>query len=150
MDVIIFFRVCVALVLGSILGIERTFAGKTAGMRTYGLVSMGSALFVVTSHLIDQSYIGISNFDPMRVSAGIITGVGFLGAGIIFFKGDRISGLTTAAGLWVSCGIGMACGFGFLVPAAIATILTLFIFVVLWRIEERIRKIAPSEHTDLV
>ncbi|MFA6338659.1 MAG: MgtC/SapB family protein [Candidatus Paceibacterota bacterium] len=132
-----FFRIFVALLLGSILGIERTFAGKTAGMRTYGLVAMGSCLFIVVSNLVSLSFIDIASFDPMRVPAGIITGIGFLGAGIIFFRENepKISGLTTAAGLWVACGIGIAIGFGFYEIATFTAILTFLSFTFLWKIE---------------
>lgn len=136
---IIFCQLFLSLFLGAILGIERNFAKKIAGMRTYALVSMGSALFIITSQLvINASYISNINFDPMRLAAGVITGVGFLGAGLIFFKEDKLWGLTTAAGLWVSSGIGIAVGFKLYILAIMATILTLFIFTVLWKFETKI------------
>lgn len=130
-----------ALVLGMLLGIERTFAGKTAGLRTYGLVAMGSALFIVTSKIILLDFVGVTNFDPLRVSAGVISGIGFIGAGLILFKENKLSGLTTAAGLWVASGIGIACGFELYMLAIFATFLTLFAFTALWFVEDRVRKL---------
>ena len=130
-----------ALVLGMLLGIERTFAGKTAGLRTYGLVSLGSALFIITSNMVLENFIGVTSFDPTRVAAGIITGIGFIGAGLILFKEHKLRGLTTAAGLWVACGIGIACGFGLYMIATFATFLTLFAFTALWFVEDKVRHI---------
>lgn len=130
----------VALVLGMIIGIERVWAHKTAGMRTYALVAMGSALFVLVSEEIVKMYIGLPGLNPTMIVAQIIVGVGFIGTGLIFTKENKLMGLTTATGLWVSAGIGMASGFGLYNLAAIATILTLFIFIVLWFIEEQLRK----------
>lgn len=131
--------ILVALGLGMLLGVERTFAGKTAGMRTYGLVSMGAALFVVLSESLLAEYIGLTSFDPMRVPAAIITGIGFLGAGLILFQQNHLRGLTTAAGLWVACGVGIAAGLGYYLLALFATFLTLFVFTGLWFIENRIK-----------
>ncbi len=128
------------MILGMIIGIERIVAHKTAGMRTYALVSMGSALFVIISEMIIQTH-GKDLVDPTRMAAQIITGIGFLCAGLIIFKDEKLKGITTATSIWVSAGIGMACGFGFYELAIIATVLTLFIFIVLWFVEERIKEI---------
>lgn len=130
-----------AMVFGMIIGTERLLARKTAGMRTYALISMGSALFVLISVVVSNAYIGISNFDPLRMAAQIIAGAGFLGAGLVIFKNNEVTGITSSAGLWVSAAIGMAAGFGLLKLAFVSTILTLFIFIVLWFIEEQLRKI---------
>lgn len=137
-----FLKLFMAMLLGVILGIERTAAHKTAGMRTFGLVSMGAALFVVISEIITEKYlgIGISTIDPIRMASQIIVGIGFLGAGLIMIRESGIQGLTTAAGLWVSAGIGVATGFGLYGLAIIATILTLFVFTILWFIEKKIRE----------
>lgn len=136
-DVIL--RLFVALLLGMIIGTERVWAHKTAGMRTYALVSMGSALFVVISNEMVSYYSGFSGMNPLMIVAQIVVGIGFLGAGIIFNKDAKLVGLTTATGLWVAAGIGMACGLGLFNIAVVATILTLFIFIVLWFIEKRIK-----------
>lgn len=135
----IFIRLLLAIVLGGVLGIERSVAGKTAGMRTYSLVSMGAAMFIIISNIVSSQYVNFSS-DPLRMASQVIVGIGFIGAGLIIFREEKVSGLTTAAGLWVSAGIGMATGFGLYFLAVIATALTLFIFVVLWFIEKEIRK----------
>ncbi len=133
-------RLAVALLLGMLIGIERVWAHKTAGIRTYALVSMGSALFVIISEMMAQAYSLGSGFDPSRIASQVVVGVGFIGAGLIFTKDSKLVGITTATGLWVSAGIGMASGFGLYNIAIIATILTLFVFVVLWFLEARLKK----------
>ncbi len=132
-------KLFVALALGMIIGTERVWAHKTAGMRTYALVSMGSALFVVISNEMIKIYSGFSGMNPLMIVSQIVVGIGFLGAGIIFNKDSKLVGLTTATGLWVAAGIGMACGLGLYSIAVVATTLTLFVFIVLWFIEERIK-----------
>ncbi len=135
-----FWQLILALVLGILLGLERTFAGKVAGARTFGLVSMGACLLIISSVLVNQNYIGITNFDPMRLAAGIITGIGFIGAGLIILKENKLEGLTTAAGLWVACGIGIAVGFQLFGLAIFASFLALLTFTVIWFAEEKFRK----------
>lgn len=126
-----------ALLLGSLLGLERSLAHKTAGVRTYGLVSMGSALFIIIARYVIPSSQGF-NFDPMRIAAGIVMGVGFLCGGVIIFRNSELTGLTTAAGLWVAAGIGMAVGYGLLWLAVFATVATLIVFTFFWFIESKI------------
>jgi putative Mg2+ transporter-C (MgtC) family protein len=133
-------RLFVALLLGMIIGTERVWAHKTAGMRTYALVSMGSALFVIVSNEMVKYYVGIPGLNPLMIIAQIVVGIGFIGSGLIFSKESKLVGLTTATGLWVSAGIGMATGFKLYNIAIIATVLTLFIFVVLWFIENQLKK----------
>ncbi|KKQ23421.1 hypothetical protein A2999_00160 [Candidatus Wolfebacteria bacterium RIFCSPLOWO2_01_FULL_38_11] len=136
----IFLQISIAAFLGSLVGIERAVAGKTAGLRTFALVSMGSALFIIVSKLANESYLGITTFDPSRVASQIIVGIGFLGAGLIILKESKIMGLTTAAGLWVSAGIGIAVGFNLYAIAVFVTFLTLFIFTILWVVEIKLKK----------
>lgn len=143
-------RLLVAMILGLILGMERTMAHKTAGMRTYSLVSMGAALLVVVSEIISLKYTG-TNIDPMRMASQIVVGVGFLGAGLIILRESKVEGLTTAAGLWISAGIGIAAGFGLYTIAVFTALITLFVFTILWFVEKRIQKIIDkrknlSEH----
>ena len=138
LDIII--RLFVALLLGGFIGAERVWAHKTAGMRTYALVSMGSALFVLVSNEMVKAYAGFPGMNPLMIVAQIVVGVGFIGTGLIFTKDSKLVGLTTATGLWVSAGIGMACGFGLFNIAIIAMVMTLFIFIVLWFIENYLRK----------
>jgi len=139
-DGVIITKLFMAMLLGIVLGIERLYAHKTASMRTYSLISMGSALFVILSTSV-LAIDGNTTADPMRIAAQIIAAAGFFGAGIVMFKdGQKVTGMTTAAGLWVSAGIGMACGFGMFGIALASTVLTLFIFTVLWFIENRLKK----------
>lgn len=121
-NLIIFLNLLGALALGLVVGYERSYHGRAAGMRTYGLVCMASASLTVLAgyptfwyggHI--TSYVGA---DPTRIIQGIVTGVGFLGAGVIMREGMNISGLTTAASLWASSAIGIMVGVGFY-PAAI-------------------------------
>ncbi|KKW15709.1 MAG: MgtC/SapB transporter [Parcubacteria group bacterium GW2011_GWA2_50_10b] len=126
-----------ALILGSILGIERTLAHKTAGVRTYSLVSMGSCLFILIARYVIPT-VESFNYDPMRMAAGVVMGVGFLCGGVIIFKDSSLVGLTTAAGLWVAAGIGMAVGYGLLGLAVLATVSTLLVFTLFWFIEQKI------------
>jgi putative Mg2+ transporter-C (MgtC) family protein len=133
-------RLFIALLLGMIIGTERVWAHKTAGMRTYALVSMGSALFVIVSNEMIKMYTGFPGTNPLMIISQIVIGVGFLGTGLIFAKESKLMGLTTATGLWVSAGIGMASGAGLFSIAILATVFTLCIFVVLWFIEEQLKK----------
>jgi putative Mg2+ transporter-C (MgtC) family protein len=147
-DTEVFIRLIMAMLLGSLLGAERLFAGKTAGMRTYSLVSMGSAVFIITAIVVTHSYIGIVEFDPMRMAASIIAGVGFLGAGLIIFRDEKLRGLTTAAGLWVAAGIGVAVGFGLFNIAIMSSFITLFILVALGYLKKKLEKISTVVYPD--
>lgn len=132
----IFIGLLLAVLFGAVLGIERNLAGKVAGMRTYALVSLGSALFVDISRLvIAQAGVAGVNYDPLRLAAQIVTGIGFIGAGLVILRGGHLTGVTTAAGLWVAAGVGMACGFGLYTLAFFATGLSLAIFTILLIIE---------------
>ncbi len=111
-------RLCIAMVLGSLVGYERERAGKPAGVRTHGMVSLGAALFAVVSL---DGFGGAS--DPARVAAQIVTGIGFLGAGAILHKRDSVQGLTTAASLWVTAALGLAVGVGMVLMAFVTAIL---------------------------
>lgn len=145
-DIAIVAQLFVALLLGSLLGTERTLAHKKAGLRTYGLVSMGSCLFVLTALAVLPS---LPTGDVMRLIAGVITGVGFLGTGVIIFKDTELTGgLTTAAGLWVAAGIGVAAGFKLYAIAALATVLTLLTFTIFWYLEDRVKDITEGKEGD--
>ena len=140
-----FLQIILAMVLGSVLGFQRYFIGKTAGMRTYSLVSMGACLFILISAMVvGGPLFETTNIDPLHVMAGIITGIGFLGAGLIIFKDSKLTGLTTAAGLWVAAGIGIAVGYKFYAIAIFTTLVTLFNFTILWRIERSLKHIADK------
>lgn len=109
-------RLLLASLCGALVGFERKRRHKDAGIRTHVLVSMGAALItIVSSH-------GFGD-DPSRVAANIVTGIGFLGAGVIFMRGRSVTGLTTAAGIWTMAGIGMAVGTGMYVLGVMSTLM---------------------------
>ena len=130
-----------AALLGAIMGTERgVLARQAAGTRTFALVALGSCLLVATSMQVDLAYLGYSNFDPMRVAAAIVQGIGFIGAGIIIFRGTTVHGTTTAAGLWMAAAVGIAVGYGFYTLAMVSTLITLIVLVVMWYIENRFKQ----------
>ena len=134
-------RIGLAAFLGMIIGVERILAHKTAGMRTYALVTMGSALFVVISQLIAIDFSHLPGFNPALIAASVVSGVGFLGASLMIWRDQKLTGLTSASGLWVCAGIGMSVGYGYFELGIIATVFVLFIFIVLWFLEEWIKKL---------
>lgn len=138
--VVQFWKLLLAMFLGGLIGTERAVIAKqAAGTRTFGLVALGACLFIVTSSYVQSAYIGIANFDPMHIAVGIITGIGFIGGGLIIFRGDTLHGVTTAAGLWITTAIGMAVGFGMYAVAIFSTLLTLIMFTGMWYVENRFK-----------
>lgn len=128
---IILFRLVLAAVLSGMIGFEREFHGRAAGFRTHILVCVGSTLVMLTSMHIFDIYSSRVAVDPARIAAGVITGIGFLGAGTIMHSRSSVRGLTTAASLWVVAGLGLAVGSGLYlgsVATAVLTIITLFLF----------------------
>ena len=140
----IFIQLIVATTLGVVIGVERTIAHKNAGMRTYGLISLGAALFIIISREAVSMYSGFAGLNPMHIPSQVVLGIGFIGGGLIMVNGNTIRGITTAAGLWVAAGIGMAVGFELYSLACFVTFLTLFVFTILWRIEERVKMFSNS------
>ncbi len=124
--IIVLLRVFAAVLLGAVVGIERERAGKPAGLRTHMLVSLGTAIVVIACQDSGMSLDGLS-----RVIQGIVTGIGFIGAGTILKLNEQreIQGLTTAAGLWMTAAIGVAVGLGILGVAVIGTLVTVFVLV---------------------
>ena len=120
-------RLLLAAALGAVIGYQRERAKKPAGLRTHILIALGSALFTVVS------IFGFANgVDPSRVAAGVVAGVGFIGAGVIFrgMRGDMVVGLTTAASVWVAAAVGLAAGAGmYLVAVIVAAITVLVLFI---------------------
>jgi putative Mg2+ transporter-C (MgtC) family protein len=116
-------RLVAAVVLGGAIGLERELDEKAAGLRTHILVSLGSALFTLVSAYGFSEFVvaGTSRTDPTRIAAQIVTGIGFLGAGVIFRQGFNVRGLTTAASLWLVAAVGMAAGAGFWAAAVVGT-----------------------------
>jgi putative Mg2+ transporter-C (MgtC) family protein len=134
LDIII--RILAAILLGGLIGVEREAKGHAAGLRTYMLVSLGSALFMIASELLTLRYIGQAQIpDPSRIGSTVVTGVSFLGAGVIFQSRTRIHNLTTAAGIWVAAAVGMLAGMAFFLTAVSGTIITLIVLAGLPRVE---------------
>ena len=122
------FRLVVAGLLGTAVGLEREWRVKEAGFRTHFLVSLGSALFMIISQWGFEEFIAVHDglrLDPSRVAAQVVSGIGFIGAGAIIFHRQIVRGLTTAASLWAISGVGMATGAGMYGVAIAATVLTL-------------------------
>ncbi len=119
----------VALAAGGLIGFERSYHGRPAGFRTHTLVCVASsALMLITiyqSHWYPEAFTGSVNLDPTRMAQGIMTGIGFLGAGVIFKEGLTVRGLTTAASIWITAAIGILAGIGFYFPLIVTTLLTL-------------------------
>lgn len=128
-------KILITLVCASIIGAEREYTGKAAGLRTFILVGLGACIFAIVSYEIPKLFSAFDNeailrIDPARIAAQIVVGIGFLGAGIIIFQEskERVKGLTTAAGLWLVAALGMAIGFGFYILPVVCAVLA---FVVL-------------------
>jgi len=132
------FRIFLSCVCGALIGVERSRRHKGAGIRTHVIVALGSAVMMIVSKygFFDIIPFPSNGFSGDRVAANIITGVSFLGAGIIFLRGSSVKGLTTAAGIWSTAGIGLTVGAGLYILAAVATILILILQLVLhkWHI----------------
>ncbi len=136
------FRIAVALLLGGVIGIEREIGGKSAGFRTLMLVTSGSATFVAIGLLLLDQFSRDGNgfvFDPTRILASTVVGIGFLGGAIVFRSNERVIGATTAAALWVATGIGAAAGAGYYIVAIGLTVLTLVTLTVVHSVERYLR-----------
>jgi len=140
----IFLKLIITVGLGMLIGAERLLVHKEAGMKTHSLVAMGATLFVIVSEFLSEKYAGVNGFNPGMIASNIVVGIGFLGAGLIMLRGDKLMGLTTASGLWVTAGIGMAIGFGLFNLAIISAVLVLLIFIVMNILEKPIRRISDG------
>lgn len=125
-------RIFIACLCGGAIGIERTLRQKEAGFRTHVIVALGSALMMVISKygFMDVVFMDGISLDASRIAANIITGISFLGAGMIFVKGATIKGLTTAAGIWVTAAVGMAIGCGMYLTGLLSTVLVIVVQIV--------------------
>ena len=120
-------RLLTATVLGAVIGFEREYHAKEAGIRTHLLVALGACLFMILSvygfdFMLDRDHV---SFDPSRIASQVVTGIGFIGAGTIILQKQMVRGLTTAAGLWVTAAIGLACGNGMYIIAVVTTAVVL-------------------------
>jgi putative Mg2+ transporter-C (MgtC) family protein len=134
MDAHLTISVSIAAVLGLLLGLERSLAGKHAGMRTYALVALGSALFSAVGVAGSYQLGMFPGINPMQIAGSVAIGIGFIGAGLTAVRGEHAE-LTTAAGIWLAASIGVACGFGLFVSASVVTVLGILIFSVFARLE---------------
>ncbi len=125
----IFIQLFIALFLGALIGTEREYKKKSAGIKTHALVSLGAALFIVIGFYSFYGANGLQvSFDPSRVIAAVVVGVGFIGGGLILKRDHEVEGLTTAAGLWIAAAVGAAVGLKLYFPAIFTVLLTLFVF----------------------
>jgi putative Mg2+ transporter-C (MgtC) family protein len=138
-------RIFGALLVGALIGLERSFHGRPAGFRTHALVCVASALLMLVTvyqnEWMTQVALEAIRTDPTRMAQGIMTGIGFLGAGVIFKEGLTVRGLTTAASIWVTSAIGILIGIGFWMAALIGSFATLAVLSVFRFVENRM----PSE-----
>jgi putative Mg2+ transporter-C (MgtC) family protein len=143
----VIFQLILAALLGGLLGLEREYWKKQAGIRTFSLVALGSTLFTILALEGFNSFPG--KIDPTRVIQAIAVGIGFIGAGIIFHRGFAIEGLTTAAGLWVAAGIGGAVGAKLYFLAIFCTFLAIFILAGVGEIEKKFFKKEEKSNINL-
>lgn len=127
-------KITLAFASGAVLGVEREYRSKPAGFRTMIMITLGACLFTILSFRINPT-------TPDRIAANIITGIGFIGAGVIFKEGMKVSGLTTAATIWVAAAIGMAIGYGAYHLAVILTLVVLGTLLLLSRLEESLDRL---------
>ncbi|MGO2540807.1 MAG: MgtC/SapB family protein [Specibacter sp.] len=130
-----------AVVLPTLIGLERQASNKSAGMRTHALVGLGAALFVVVSKygFSDVVETDLVRLDPSRVAAQIVSGIGFIGAGLVFVRRNKVRGLTTASSIWLTAAVGSAAGAGLILPAAFATGAYFLVVVVYAKVINRLR-----------
>lgn len=120
-------RLLLATIFGALIGLEREYHAKEAGVRTHLLVALGSCLFMILSIYGFDAFLDHDNvsFDPSRIASQVVTGIGFIGAGTIILHKQAVRGLTTAAGVWVTAAIGLACGNGMYILAGVTTVTVL-------------------------
>ncbi len=139
-DIEILARLVLSAVLSSLIGFERELRGRAAGLRTHILVGLSSCLLMLVSIYVAQGFGEGHIFDPGRIAAGVVTGIGFLCAGAIIRSGESIRGLTTAASLWAVAALGLAVGIGFYIAACAVTVLILTTLFLLSMFEKSISR----------
>jgi putative Mg2+ transporter-C (MgtC) family protein len=134
-------RIVLSLVAGAILGMEREWRNRPAGLRTYALVCEGCALFMVSSILLSNEMArNGGTADPSRIGSTVVQGVGFIAGGVIFTHRAKVTGLTTAASIWVAAAIGLAIGAGYYAPAFIGVAAAMFTLVPMRWLEHSVIK----------
>ena len=126
-DTVALLRIGLSLLLGAAVGLERMIHKHPAGVRTFMLITLGSTLATLASIYICENNMNLLNGDPGRIAAQILTGIGFIGAGLIIRTNDGVSGLTTAATIFVSAAIGIAVGVGMLLTASVTTVVVVVV-----------------------
>src|SRR5262245_56668315 len=141
-ELVIGVRVLAALLIGAVIGFERTFRGRPAGFRTHSLVCVASTLLMLVtvyqSHWMTETPLDAIRTGPTRMAQGIMTGIGFLGAGVIFKEGLTVRGLTTAASIWITAAIGILVGVGFYFAALLGAAATIAVLALFRWIERRL------------
>jgi putative Mg2+ transporter-C (MgtC) family protein len=146
-------RLAAALVAGAAIGFERSFHGRPAGLRTHTLVCLASAMLMLVTAYQDAWFPGTVEtlrIDPTRMAQGVMTGIGFLGAGVIIKDGVAVRGLTTAASIWVTAAIGVLAGVGFYFALVACTVFTLCALSLLRRLEGLLPSYSYAAHTVVV
>ena len=141
----ILIRLLLATVVGGITGIERERSNKVAGFRTHILVSLGACISSITSLDMFLQFYSVSNLDPARLSAQVLSGIGFLGAGTIMKTSNRVVGLTTAAGIWSTACIGIAIGYGYYFLAIVSWLILLTVLYILKFIDYSLKRTNPGK-----
>ena len=136
-------RIIVSVLAGAVIGAEREYRSKSAGFRTLILICMGSCLFTILSTFINTT-------EPERIAVGIVSGIGFLGAGVIFKSDNKVTGLTTAATIWITAAVGMAVGGGYYIYAGVAWVLALLVLVLFTKLENLIDKMNQIRNYKIV
>lgn len=136
-------RLVLALLVGAVIGLERERRGRPAGLRTFILVALGSCLFMLVSASVAASS---DHADPGRIAAQVVSGIGFLGGGLLLRTGDTVRGLTTAAGIWAVAALGLAAGAGMYFVTVVGTVLVLIVLTVLRQVEARYFKTKEDDH----
>src|SRR3954467_15484061 len=150
-ELVIIVRVAGGLPIGAMIGFERTFHGRPAGFRTHSLVCIASAILMIVTVYQHQWVTLVEHYalrtDPTRMAQGIMTGIGFLGAGVIFKEGLTVRGLTTAASIWITSALGILVGIGFYSAAGVGTVATLLVLSAFRRIEQALPSEFYAHHT---
>lgn len=146
-------RLCAALVAGAAIGFERSYHGRPAGIRTHSLVCLASAMLMLVTVYQAQWFphgIDTVRVDPTRMAQGVMTGIGFLGAGVIIKEGVAVRGLTTAASIWITSAIGILAGVGFYFPLVAVTLFSLCALSLFRRIEAVLPAFSYASHSVVV
>ncbi len=138
-----FLALLFAVFLGAVIGLERELNGKAAGLRTNVLICLGACVFTILSRLMADASV---NSDQSRIAAQIVSGVGFIGAGVIIRDNGGVHGITTAAGIWMVASIGVACGSHYFIFATVATLIAFLCLIVLQPISRLLRRFYSQRH----